>query len=121
MWIVMNDSYVSIVKDREDDMGVVVRARVKEDLESLFGKDHAEDIIETDDSDYRFRLFLDQAYVAAVIEDRVMNIDYDNFKNSVKQSWRKMAYTQIWNIMHRVQEDTYPRMVQWYENYRSTR
>ena len=121
MWIVMNDSYVSIVKDREDDMGVVVRARVKEDLENLFGAEHAQDIIETDDSDYRFRLFLDQAYVAAVIEDKVMGINYDNFKNSVKQSWRKQAYTRIWNVMYDVQENMYPRMRRWYENYREAR
>lgn len=120
MWIVMNDSFVSIVADREDDLGVVVRARVKEDLETLF-PNHIDEIIESDDSDYRFRLFLDQQYVAMTIEERVMNIDYDNFKNSVKQSWRKMAYTQIWNVMFRVQEDIYPRMKKWYENYRAAR
>jgi hypothetical protein len=121
MWIVMNDSFVSIVKDREDGLGVVVRARVREDLVSLFGESHAEDIIETEDSDYRFRLFLDQAYVAAAIENRVMGVDYHNFKDSVKQSWRKNAYMKIWHIMYDVQENTYPRLRQWYENYRFNR
>jgi len=120
MWIAMNDSFVSIVADREYEMGVVVRARVKEDLVALF-PDHQKDIIESEDSDYRFRLFLDQQYVAMTIEERVMGISYDNFKNSVKQGWRKAAYTKIWEVMYTVQEKTYPRLQEWWENYRSDR
>lgn len=120
MWIVMNDSFISIVKDRDDDLGVAVRARVREDLETLFGEHHAQDIVETDDSDYRFRLFLDQAYVAAVIENKIMGIDYHNFKDSVKQPWRKTAYMRIWTIMNDVQERLYgkQKMYDWYKNYR---
>lgn len=119
MWIAMNDSFISIVADRDYEMGVVVRARVKEDLVALF-PDHQKDIIETEDSDYRFRLFLDQQYVAMTIEERVMGINYDNFKNSVKQSWRKTAYMRIWDVMNSVQESLYgkQKMWDWYQNYR---
>ena len=119
MWIAMNDSFISIVADRNDELSVVVRARVKEDLESLF-KEHVDDIVETDDSDYRFRLFLDQHYVAMTIEERIININYHNFKDSVKQSWRKTAYMQIWSVMNAVQERMYgkQKIYDWYKNYR---
>jgi len=55
MWIAMNDSFVSIVKDKFDpeSENFQVRARVRYDLENLF-PDSKENIIETDDSDYRF-------------------------------------------------------------------
>ena len=116
MWIAMNDSFVSVVKDRTDADRVVVRARVKEDLVALF-PDHQKDIVETEDSDYRFRLFLDQQYVAMTIEERVMGINYDNFKDSVKQPWRKAAYVQIWSVMYQVQNKFY-KAGDWWTDYR---
>lgn len=106
MWIAMNDSFVSVVANRNDPKGVVVRARVKEDLVALFPL-HANDIVEMTESDYRWRLFLDKKYVSTVIAERVMNIDYDNFKNSVPKIWRKRAYNNIWATMYNVQLDMY--------------
>ena len=115
MWIVMNDSYVSIVQDRTNDSGVVVRARVREDLGNLF-PEHVNDVIETDNSDYRFRLFLDKEFVAQVVRYRVLDIDYPNFKDSVKESWRKSAYTRIWQVMYEVQDRFTPS--NWFKSYR---
>jgi len=115
----MNDSFVSIVQDRNVPTQVAVRARVKEDLVSLFPQ-HIQNVITTDDSDYRFRLFLDKAYVSKIISDRVLDIDYDNFKNSVKQKWRKSAYMGIWQIMFQVQNKLYPGTVnKWWLNYQN--
>lgn len=102
MWICMNDAFVSIVEDFSDKNKVVVRARVGEDLVALF-PDFKDDIIETHDSDYQFRLFLDREFVAMIVRNRIMGINYPNFKDSVKQSWRKTAYMKIWEIMFRVQ------------------
>jgi hypothetical protein len=117
MWIVMNDSYVSIVEDRTNEQNVVVRARVREDLENLFAV-NASDIIETDNSDYRFRLFLDRKFVADIVRQRIETIDYDNFKNSVKEPWRKQAYTKIWQVMYEVQSKMYG-IGSWWVNYRN--
>jgi len=39
-----------------------------------------------------------------VVGDRVFNIDYHNFKDSVVESWRKKAYMDIWWVMMKVQE-----------------
>lgn len=115
MWIAMNDAFVSIVEDRNNKNQVVVRARVAGDLEDLF-PEHKSKIIETEDSDYRFRLFLDRQFVSKVIQYRIMDIDYDNFKNSVKEKWRKDAYMGIWSVMYKVQEHFTPG--KWWAGYR---
>lgn len=117
MWIAMNKSFVSIVQHRDDTNSVVVRARVKEDLIDLFPQQTI-DIIETDDSDYRFRLSLDKELVADVVRQRVVGINYPNFKNSVKESWRKQAYMKIWNVMYDVQAQKYKSAKNWWASYR---
>lgn len=106
MWIVMNDSYISAVQDRTNKMNLVVRARVREDLENAF-PGLAKQIIESTDSDYRFRLFMTKQFLCGVMNTKIMNIDYDNFKNSVKQNWRHDAYLAIWSVMYRVQKTLY--------------
>jgi hypothetical protein len=106
MWIVMNDSYISAVQDRNNKMNLVVRARVREDLENAFPS-LKQDIIESTDSDYRFRLFMTKQFLCGVMNTKIMNIDYDNFKNSVKQNWRHDAYLAIWSVMYKVQKTLY--------------
>jgi len=106
MWIVMNDSYISAVQDRTNKMNLVVRARVREDLENAFPS-LKQDIIESTDSDYRFRLFMTKQFLCGVMNTKIMNIDYDNFKNSVKQNWRHDAYLAIWSVMYKVQKTLY--------------
>jgi hypothetical protein len=106
MWVVMNDSYISAVQDRTNKMNLVVRARVREDLENTFPT-LKEQIIESTDSDYRFRLFVTKQFFCGVMNTKIMDIDYDNFKNSVKQNWRHTAYFAIWTIMYNVQKKLY--------------
>lgn len=115
----MNDAFFSVVKNREDKNGVVVRARVRGDLENVFGVNH--DVIETDESDYRFRMFLNQEYVADVMKERVSNIEYDNFKNSINKNdiERKRYYTKVWSVMFDWQERLYQRANQWWLTYRN--
>lgn len=116
MWIAMNDSFVSIVQHKEDKKLVVVRARVKKDLINLFPR-FAESIITTDKSDYRFRLILDKDFVSSVISRRVDGIDYENFKDSVQEPWRKAAYMKIWQIMLNIQDRMYG-IQEWWLSYR---
>lgn len=121
MWVFMNDAFFSVVKDREVETGVVVRARIRGDLENVFGSNHS--VMETEDSDYRFRMFLDQEFVANVIAERVGNINYDNFKNSIdkRDFERKSYYTKVWSVMFDWQERLYQRTNHWWLNYRNIR
>jgi inorganic pyrophosphatase len=113
MWIFMNDAFFSVVKDRNNEDGVVVRARVEGDLENVFGSDKK--VIVTDDSDYRFRLFLDQEYVKNVIANRIENINYPNFKNSINKTdyERKRYYTDVWGVMYDWQDKLYKSYNSW--------
>lgn len=103
MWIVMNDAFLSIIENEKNENQYVVRARKRQDLVNVF-PEHSSNVIETLDSDYRYRLFLERTYVSDVIFNRINSIDYPNFKNSVKETWRKIAYTKIWRIMHNEQD-----------------
>jgi len=108
MWITMNDSFLSVVQDRNNPDGAVVRARVRDDLHNVFDTTNFEaPIIETDDSDYRFRVFVPKAVVADLISTRINDIDYDNFKDSVDEDFRHAAYNNMWRVMYNVQTDLY--------------
>lgn len=115
MWIVTNKSFLSAVQDRNDTNKFVVRARVKGDLESFFGSDIK--VLETDNSDYRFRTFVDLELFKTKMIEEINSIDYSNFKDSVKDYERYGWYTQIWSVMYRVQENLYG-VQKWWENYR---
>jgi hypothetical protein len=99
MWIFTNNAFFSIVENREDKKEVLVRSRMKQDLLNAFG-DH--EIIETSDSDYRFRMFLEREYVANKVNEHINNINYDNFKNSIpyKEKERKSYYMRVWQVMY---------------------
>lgn len=116
MWIAMNDSFLSVVQDRNDPDGAVVRARVREDLHTVFDTVNFEaPVIETEDSDYRFRVFVPKSVVAGIIAARINDIDYDNFKNSVEEDFRHDAYVNIWRAMNQVQTDLYgPQNYSWW-------
>ena len=97
----MNNSFVSAVQDRDNPDQLCVRARIKGDLEALFGADTK--VIETHDSDYRFRTFLPKSVVSEIVAKNIENIEYDNFKNSVTDHDRHEAYLDVWTAMYRYQ------------------
>ena len=116
MWIFLNDAFVSIVAHKDDPDKVVVRARVRGDIENVFGD---VEVIETDNSDYRFRAFLPREMVANVVWNSLMDVDYTNFKDSVKENRRHDAYLGVWDVMRRLQDELYGNS--WWLNYRNHR
>jgi hypothetical protein len=96
MWVFMNDSFVSVVKHRTENI-LVVRSRKKKDLVALF-KDEFK-IIEMSYSDYQFRCFVPKYRFAELMSERINSIEYVNFKNSVEDKDRKAAYTGVWYKM----------------------
>ena len=101
MWILMNDSMLSVVRHnvRPDDL--LVRARLPGDIERVFPK---AEVVEGAGSDYQFRAVLPRLEVAEAISSRLLNIDYGNFKASVRQPDRHDAYLTIWGILHKMQQ-----------------
>lgn len=78
MWICLPNAFMSIVQDKNDSNRLVARARASSHLYSVFGS--KANVIETTDSDYRYRVFLTREEMAMVLSDLLLDVDYDNFK-----------------------------------------
>lgn len=100
MWVFFNDAFLSIVDKAERPGCLVVRARRKGDIETVFPD--AEVVVSTV-NDYRFRAEISRREVAAAIAERAKGIDYPNFKGSIKDWARHRAYADVWRTMERYQ------------------
>ena len=108
MWIMLNDSFVSIVRKR-GEKDLTVRARIKGDLERLFPECKG-NVTEDGGTDYKYRTTVTAERAADVIADRVRDIKYDNFKNTVKDLARHDAYLNVWSAMFTYQQRQNPLM-----------
>lgn len=109
MWITTNKGMLSAVKDRNSkEKRFVLRARNKEPLAEFGGR-----IVETKDSDYRFRVFLSDEEYKMFLMDLADDVDYDNFKNSIKDKRLKTACNEIWWSGMKMQNDKYGKQVGW--------
>ncbi len=96
MWIFLNNSFLSIVYDRNNSENLLVRARIQGDIERVFPKIKA---VHSPNADYAFRASIPRAEVSKTIAKQVNSIDYDNFKNSVQEHDRHDAYFDVWSVM----------------------
>ena len=103
MWIQLNNSFLSIVQNRNNDSELLVRARVKGDIENVFPKAN---VFEDVKADYKYRAFLTKQNVADVIKNKINAINYDNFKNSVsrKDLNRISSYSNVWVELRKLQK-----------------
>lgn len=101
MRIQFNNAFLSIVENRENTTELLVRARVKGDIEKVFPE---ADVFEDNNADYKYRAFISKAIVAEKIMLKVTEINYDNFKNSVKEIERKKVYGNIWAELRNFQK-----------------
>jgi hypothetical protein len=98
MWIFLNDAFLSIVEHREDPSKLLVRARVRGDIERVFP---AAKVLHTPvRADYAYRAVIDRRVVADRLRAAVDSIDYPNFKNSVTEDDRHDVYMGVWETMY---------------------
>lgn len=102
MWIMTNRGMLSLVEHREHPGILLVRSRNRHALEAFFPDFEP---IETKLADYRWRLMLPKAQVAAVVANLITGIDYANFKASVPDQALHDAYLGCWGEMHRYQTE----------------
>lgn len=104
MWISFNDAFLSIVEPDRKAGGkspqLLVRARRPGDIEAVFPGAVVE---KRPERDYLFRALIDREVVAAMVADRVMQVNYGNFKDSVRNNRLHDAYAAVWGIMARLQ------------------
>ncbi|MFX1716732.1 hypothetical protein [Paraburkholderia sp. A1RO-5L] len=111
MWLCLSDAFLSIVNSDQDPTVLMVRARRRGDIEAVFGPTYP--VTTIPGRDYQFRAFIPREFVGNVIALKLLDIDYTNFKNSVKDRHLHDAYANVWGIMADLQEirpyDTQPR------------
>jgi hypothetical protein len=68
---------------------------MREHLENQFPD---EEIVEMKGSDYKYRIFTTKQKLADLMVERIMDIDYTNFKNSVRDDRLHEMYADIWSV-----------------------
>jgi hypothetical protein len=109
---------LSVVEHRFDPRVLVVRARLKGDLQSFFGRNTTVD--ETPDADYRWRTYVSRKKLTNALAKNVEAIDYDNFKDSVVSAPRHNAYMRVWSAMLEAQFAELPRKVRTWASFLPT-
>ena len=96
MWIFQNDSFLSIVALRNKPGVLLVRARKAGDIEAIFPEAKSR---EGEGADYQFRADVPVGEVTEAMAERMLAIDYGNFKDSVEERGRHDAYFKVWEVM----------------------
>lgn len=106
MWVFLTDAMFSIVENRNDPTELMVRARLPGDLERHFPE---AEVLELEQADYRFRVFVPRQLVEEKILEQVKAIDYPDFKSQIApdDTVRRMAYQRVWSVMNNAQDGVY--------------
>ena len=96
MWIFKNDAFLSIVAHDSEPGNLLVRSRVAGDIErAIPGAATFED----DSADYRYRAVVPREAVAQAIGDALKDLDYPNFKASIREPVRHEAAMRVWGAL----------------------
>ncbi len=98
MWVFTSTGMLSVVAHRDLNGSLLVRARSPFHIREMFPNAV---VNETPNADYPFRIIIDRETFANVMLDYSLNIDYDNFKNSIKEHNFHDYCVQVWAIMMR--------------------
>ena len=112
MWIASKIGFFSIVAHRDQPGTVMIRARIKGDLENLLAalwdlEDPQPPIVDTPQADYRFRIIVSQPHAVSLVSRLAASIDYSNLKETVAdqpdQRDKLPAYSSLWGNLRRLQ------------------
>ena len=108
MWLFTNRGFYSVVADTENPDMLLVRARLRGDLERLGTLLPERPVVtESRDRDYRWRMRVPFALWPAVMGQLAAEITYPNFKSEVKKRQgrgRADLYGAVWGEMFTAQE-----------------
>ena len=100
MWIFAKAGFLSIVQHRDRPDMLMVRARVKGDIEHFFPNAK---VIRMEDADYLYRTTLPRQEVADRVRGAVIDIR-SGFKDSVTDKRRVRYYFEVWDTLYQMQE-----------------
>jgi len=105
MWLCLNDCFVSVVEYQPKGKPVkdmlMIRARRRKHLTNLLGKDA--EIVANVGTDYKYRAYVKRDEFAKLIADKITNINYGNFKNSVIEPELHDLYADFWRGHYKYQ------------------
>lgn len=98
MWVVKNNSFVSIVQDRNDASMVFIRGRRESDVRNFIGSFASfVDVVETPENDYQFRVHVSKVVLADMMLAATYEVDYPNFKDSIKNDHALSCFShEVW-------------------------
>jgi hypothetical protein len=96
MWIMTNNSYLSIVSKDCGAAELLVRARRTGDIEKVFPDAK---VTRNTNSDYLYRAVLPRDVVKQALAAMIDYVDYPNFKDSVEDRSLHAAYVGVWCAM----------------------
>jgi hypothetical protein len=102
VWIFTKRGYYSVIQYPNDPDHLVVRARVRGDIEQEFPS--VRRVHETADHDYRFRARVPRVEVIAAMSKAVEGITYSNYKAAVIDQRRSYDYGLVWLAMANMQD-----------------
>lgn len=99
MWLLTPRGFYSVVANNDDPETVLVRARVRGDLEELADLVGGLEILETPERDYRWRAVVSRTAWSGALVLLAAEIDYPNFKSEValrQGHERAGVYHEVW-------------------------
>jgi hypothetical protein len=108
MWLLTDRGFYSVVEHREDSALLMVRARVRGDLENLRPLLPGVEILETPEGDYPVRIVVPRADWERAVRALTEGINYDDFKSTVaglQGLGRHDIYEQVWDVLHDLEGD----------------
>lgn len=107
MWVATNFGFFSVVRRPEgtvakgDERALQVRARVKRHLVNLRAwlGDGRREIVELTGTDYEYRLYVTYDEWATITARLTYDIDYVNFKDTVRDEKLHQLYLRIWGAV----------------------
>jgi len=111
MWLFCKRGFFSAVRHNDKPDTILIRARVKSDLERL-AKAHGYTfkVAFSSSADYSYRTEIPQSEWAKIVASEAEAIDYGNFKNAVHDgTGRDDAYMEVWSAMRGLQDGCFSR------------
>jgi 8-oxo-dGTP pyrophosphatase MutT (NUDIX family) len=117
MWLITNFGFFSIVQKSDDSRAgtLTIRTRVTSDLEWLQEQylPSLGPVKEDAGTDYKYRAKAPRLDLASALSQIVLDLDYNNFKNSVKEKQgpdRANLYHEIWNVLYGLETKKIPKL-----------
>ena len=101
MWLMLNKGFLSVVSKDCKPSELLVRARVKQHILNYFPEAK---VTRTPGNDYLYRATIRRSDIAEVLAFEIGDVEYSNFKGSVRDQKLHDAYMNVWHAMARVQE-----------------